>query len=61
MTTKEYAQKYGVAQKTVYRWVAENRLKATKKMVEILDVEDKKIKKKPRYKLPPRYKQKSRT
>lgn len=56
MTVTDYVKKYRVPAGSVYRWVKEGRLKAKKTLIERLDVEDKKIEKKPRYRLLPRYK-----
>lgn len=56
MTALEYAKKYKISVRTVYRWVNENRLPSHMIMVEELDIEDVRVRKKPRYKLPPRYK-----
>jgi predicted site-specific integrase-resolvase len=56
ITVAQYAKRYKVAPKTVYRWIEEKRLKSFIITVPQFYVEDRKIEKKPRYKLPPRYK-----
>ena len=56
MTVLQYAIKYKVSPRTVYRWIEEKRVQAKKILVETWDVEDIKVEKKPRYKLPPKFK-----
>ena len=51
----KYAKKYGIPKMTVYRWASQKRLLSRKTIVEILEVEDKKVEKKARYKLPPKF------
>lgn len=56
MLVSKYAKKYKISVGTIYRWIIEKRLNAKKILIERWDVEDIKVEKKPRYKLPPKYK-----